>query len=120
MSSPLPIIWFAFATSQLLFAGLGWWLHPGYDPDSTTTVMVLGAVALPLTLVATIGARLLMPAEEQHQARYFVRWAAAEAITLKGFVGAFLGGPTWFGLAAAAWGFFLILVAYPAAEPEVR
>ena len=113
----MPVIWAAFAGTQLMLAVLGWVLWTGPDPDASITVWILVATVVPLTVLATVGARRVIPdGPGAGRTRSFIRWAAAEAITMMGFVGTMVGGPRWLVLVHAAWGFSLILLSYPSSE----
>lgn len=113
--NPLPLIWLAMASSQLLFAGVSWVLWPGPDPSAATTVWVLAAMAAPLSLASVIGPGLLLRGDDPgaQRSRYIMRWAFAEAVTLMGFVATYQGGPQWLCGALAAWSLVLLLLAYP-------
>lgn len=109
----LPVLWAAFCVTQLIFGSIGWVYWPGADPEAAVVVWVLVAMMLPLSGMSVGGAGLLARGEGAAHTRYILRWAFAEAASLFGFVATFSGGPRWLAPAAAAWGFLLILIAYP-------
>lgn len=117
MTNPLMVIWAAFASSQLLLAGVAWVVWPGPDPAAATLAWALAGVGL-LTGASSLvlpQALLRGDGEEGVRTRYLVRWALAESATVMGLVGTLLGGPQWLALAAAAWAFVLLFLAIPRA-----
>lgn len=114
-SSAHSIVWFAFASSQLMFAAVGWFVWPGLDPSNALVIWSIAAMVAPLSVASVVGPGLLIggDAPEQVRMRSMLRWAFAESVTLVGLVATSQGGPRWLVLACAVWALVLLVLAYP-------
>ena len=111
------ILFLAFASSHLAFAGLGVFMGQQAEPaNDLTLAYILGAVALSMTGMALFGAAQILGRGTDYFVYTILRFALAESVSIFGLVLALLGVPVIVVAPFWAVGLATHLAVYPSAR----